>query len=56
MSYLTDWIDLKIEVLSFKEKIFIHKNWYNLLYSKDNIIILSIIYNYYFYNFVLGKV
>ena len=55
MSYITDWIDLKLEVLSFKESFYIHKNWYNLLYSKDNIIILSIIYNYYFYNFILAS-
>ena len=55
MSYVTDWIDLKLEVLSFKESFYIHKNWYNLLYSKDNIIILSIIYNYYFYNFILAS-
>lgn len=39
----------------FSRFFYIHKNWYNLLNSKDNIIVLSIIYNYYLYHFILAS-
>lgn len=55
ISYLTDWIEFKLDVLSFQEIFYVHKNWYSLLNSKDNIVILSIIYNYYFYHFILAS-
>lgn len=55
ISYITDWLELKWGILSFQDFFYIHKNWYNLLYSKDNIIVLSIIYNYYFYHFILAS-
>ena len=56
ISYITDWIEFKLNVISLKEIFYVHKNWYSLLNSKDNIIILSIIYNYYFYHFIISKV
>ena len=55
ISYITDWIELKWGILSFQDFFYIHKNWYNLLNSKDNIIVLSIIYNYYLYHFILAS-
>ena len=55
ISYITDWLDFKIGVLSFQETFYIHKNWYNLLHSKDNIIVLSIVYDYCLYNFVIAS-
>lgn len=55
ISYINEWIEIKWGVLSFKDFFYIHKNWYNLLSSKDNIIVLSIIYNYYFYHFILAS-
>lgn len=55
ISYITDWINLKLGILSFQESFYIHKNWLNLLYSKDNIIVLSIIYDYFLYNFVIAS-
>lgn len=55
ISYITDWIEFKFNILSFQEIFYMHKNWYNLLHSKDNIIILSIIYNYYFYHFIIAS-
>lgn len=55
MSYITEWINFKIEFFSFKETFYMHKNWYNLLYSKDNIIVLSIIYNHYLYHFIIAS-
>lgn len=55
MSYITEWLTLNLEIISFRETFYIHKNWYNLLYSRDNIIVLSIIYSYYFYHFILAS-
>jgi NADH-quinone oxidoreductase subunit J len=55
ISYVTDWIEFKWGILSFQDFFYIHKNWYNLLNSKDNIIVLSIIYNYYLYHFILAS-
>lgn len=55
ISYITDWIEFKWGVLSFQDFFYIHKNWYNLLNSKDNIIVISIIYNYYLYHFILAS-
>ena len=55
MSYITEWLDWKVETLSFKETFYPHKNWYNFVYSKDNIIVLSIIYTYYLYQFILAS-
>ena len=55
MSYITEWLDLNGKMISFREIWFIHKNWYNLIYSRDNIVVLSIIYSYYFYHFILAS-
>lgn len=55
ISYITDWIELKWGILSFEDFFYIHRNWYNLLHSKDNIIVISIIYNYYLYHFILAS-
>ena len=55
ISYITDWIDFKVGILSFQEIFYIHKNWFNLLNNKDNIIILSIIYDYFLYNFIIAS-
>lgn len=55
ISYITDWIQFKWGILFFQDFFYIHKNWYNLLNSKDNIIVLSIIYNYYLYHFILAS-
>ena len=55
ISYITDWVEFKWSMLSFQDFFYIHKNWYNLLNSKDNIIVLSIIYNYYLYDFILAS-
>ena len=55
MSYITDWINFNWNILSFQDFFYTHKNWYNLLFSKDNIVIISIIYNYYLYNFIIAS-
>lgn len=55
ISYITDWINFNWNILSFQDFFYLHKNWYNLLFSKDNIVIISIIYNYYLYNFVIAS-
>ena len=55
ISYITDWMQLNWSILSFQDFYYIHKNWYNLLFSKDNIVIISIIYNYYLYNFIIAS-
>ena len=55
ISYITDWIEFKLNVISFQDIFYVHKNWYSLLNSKDNIVILSIIYNYYFYHFIIAS-
>lgn len=55
ISYITDWINFNWNILSFQDFFYIHKNWYNLLFSKDNIVIISIIYNYYLYNFIIAS-
>lgn len=44
-----------MNIISFQELFYVHKNWYSLLNSKDNIVILSIIYNYYFYHFIIAS-
>jgi len=55
ISYITNWIEFKWSLLSFQDFFYIHKNWYNFLYSKDNIVVISIIYNYYLYNFIIAS-
>jgi NADH:ubiquinone oxidoreductase subunit 6 (subunit J) len=55
ITYITDWIEFKWGVLSFQDFFYIHKNWYNLIYSKDNIVVISVIYNYYLYNFIIAS-
>lgn len=55
ISYITNWIEFKWNLLSFQDFFYIHKNWYNFLYSKDNIVVISIIYNYYLYNFIIAS-
>jgi NADH-quinone oxidoreductase subunit J len=55
ISYITDWIEFKWNLISFQEIFYVHKNWYSLLNSKDNIVIISIIYNYYFYHFIIAS-
>jgi len=55
ITYITDWIEFKTDIISFQESFYIHKNWYNLLYSKDNIVVLSIIYTYYLYHFIIAS-
>lgn len=55
ITYVTNWIKLNIDLLSFQELFYIHKNWYKLLFSKDNIMIIGIIYNYYLYHFILAS-
>jgi NADH:ubiquinone oxidoreductase subunit 6 (subunit J) len=55
ISYITDWVYFKQGLIPFNETFYIHKNWYNLWYSKDNIIVLSIVYNYYFYHFIIAS-
>jgi NADH-quinone oxidoreductase subunit J len=55
ISYITDWISFNWNILSFQDFFFIHKNWYNLLFNKDNIVIISIIYNYYLYHFIIAS-
>lgn len=55
ISYITDWINFNWNILSFQDFFYIHKNWYNLLFSKDNIVIISIIYNYYLYSFIIAS-
>ena len=42
-------------MISYRELWFVNKNWYHLLYSKDNIVILSIIYSYYMYYFIIAS-
>jgi len=55
ISYITDWIHFNWNILSFQDFFYIHKNWYNFLFNKDNIVIISIIYNYYLYNFIIAS-
>ena len=55
ISYITNWIEFKWSLLSFQDFFYIHKNWYNFLYSKDNIIVIGIIYSYYLYHFVIAS-
>lgn len=55
ISYITDWLKINWNLLRFEEFFYIHKNWYDLLYGKDNIVIISIIYNYYLYNFIIAS-
>jgi NADH-quinone oxidoreductase subunit J len=55
ISYLTNWIEFKWSLLSFQDFFYIHRNWYNFLYGKDNIVVISIIYSYYLYNFILAS-
>jgi len=55
ISYITNWIEFKWNILSFQDFFYIHKNWYNFVYIKDNIVVISIIYNYYLYNFIIAS-
>jgi len=55
ISYLTNNLFLEKEIISLKEIEYTYKDWYELLFSKDNIIVISIIYNYYFYYFILAS-
>ena len=55
ISYITDWLKINWNMLHFQDFFYIHKGWYNLLYGKDNIVIISIIYNYYLYNFIIAS-
>ncbi len=55
ISYITDWINFNWNILSFQDFFYIHKNWYNLLFNKDNIVLISIIYNYYLYSFIIAS-
>jgi len=55
ISYITNWIEFKWNILSFQDFFYIHKNWYNYIYIKDNIVVISIIYNYYLYNFIIAS-
>ena len=48
-------LEFKWNILSFQDFFYVHKNWYNFLYSKDNIVVISIIYNYYLYNFIIAS-
>ena len=55
ISYITDWLKINWNMLNIQDVFYIHKDWYNLLYGKDNIVIISIIYNYYLYNFIIAS-
>jgi NADH:ubiquinone oxidoreductase subunit 6 (subunit J) len=55
MSYITDIISLTKDIFLFTELQYIHKNWYSLIFSKENMIVLSILYNYYLYHFIIAS-
>lgn len=57
MNYINilEIITWKINKFSFMELNYAHKNWFQLLYSKDNILLFSIIYNYYLYHFIISS-
>lgn len=57
MNYIniTELIKWKINKFSFMELNYGHKNWFQILFSSDNIFIFSIIYNYYLYHFILAS-
>lgn len=57
MNYINtaEIIKWKINKFSFMELNYAHKNWFQLLFSKDNILLFSIIYNYYLYHFILAS-
>lgn len=55
MTYVTDLISWKKEVFSFTEVYYVHRSWYALIFSKENMIVLSILYNYYLFHFIIAS-
>jgi len=55
ISYITNNINIEMEIFLLNDIEYLYKNWYNLVLNKDNINVLSIIYNYYFYYFILAS-
>ena len=56
MSYITKYIEFTFDVISFKDISYAYKNNLKLLSNKDNIKVLSIIYNEFFEVFILAGV
>lgn len=48
-------IKWNINKYSFMELNYVYRNWYELLFTQDNIFLFSIIYNYYLYQFILAS-
>ena len=55
MTYITDLISWKKEVFYFTDVYYVERSWYSLIFSKENMILLSILYNYYFYHFIIAS-
>lgn len=55
MTYITDIIDFRFERSHFTEIFYSSKSWYDLIFSKENMVVLTIIYNFYVYNFIIAS-
>jgi NADH:ubiquinone oxidoreductase subunit 6 (subunit J) len=46
----------KYKIEDFNEIVYNYKDWSSLLYMKDSVIIINIIYTYYFYEFIIASI
>lgn len=53
--YITDMFNFKIGIIHINDIYYQYKNWYNLSNSQENIVTISIIYNFYFIHFILAS-
>ncbi len=52
---ITCTFEIKKEVFSINELYYNHKNWISIIFSKNNMIVLSVLYTYFIYHFVLAS-
>lgn len=56
MIYVTNFIHFNIEGNHFNTLFYSKKSWYNLIFSKENMTILTVIYTYYLFAFILVSI
>ena len=55
MIAITDAVNVQLGGQSFFDEFFSERTWYEVFFSKENMVMLSVIYNYYLYHFILAS-
>ena len=55
ITYTTELLKIKKEIFFINELHFIHKNWITIVFSKNNMLVLSVLYNYFIYQLILAS-